>query len=239
MQKDKELFDVSFELATKGIFYFIVIIAIFVAFYLFEAGLFDLVGLSTALPSGAAYSGAVGLMTAISTAVSAFLLGLYVSTLYEAVKYIRTGKNVDYMNSLKQGYIKMVSRRNTTLSIIGLGFIAGLTSGTITVFAVPLGASLLGSTAIIFIVGIFFAVISGVSISGYSDTRYCTDFPTLYGYVNSSSPNSGVFLYIATLFPILPFIGSLQILLLPLAISIVSCTDTHVKEKTNLKTKTK
>ncbi len=220
------LFKASLRLSAIGSTYFLVIAAIFVALAFFSYGIFSIAAqLSGTFGILESYKTTI-LLRALFSSATAFILSFYIATLYRSAEYIKSGKNVHYVESFMNGFSRLVHNKNTTFAVIGFGFIAGIISG---MYTIPGGITVnlaSGAEAGLFIEGLLFAVISGISLSGYSNTKYCTDFPTLFSYIGKRSGSSNLLLYASALLPvfipIMPYVVVLQLFLLPISVAIVS-----------------
>ena len=217
MKKTKKgLLGEASRLAGVGIFYFAVIAAVFIALNLVMYGIFAILWHSAGAEPGP--SSNVVYLNMVYYAVAAFLLGLYIATLYASVGYLEKNTNVHYLDSIGGALKKMAVEKNTTFAIIGFGMFAGLLP---TIYGTYAGMAAPGAVGLL-IVGVLLAVVSGVSVSGFSNTCYCTDFPTMLGRIRKNSPGSAAFIYASILIAVVPFSWIVQMIMLPFSVSIVA-----------------
>ncbi|MGC8479088.1 MAG: hypothetical protein ACP5M9_00235 [Candidatus Micrarchaeia archaeon] len=204
-----ELFENSLKLIERNIFSFLIMLIIFLFAYLVLYEIALLFGLINALLFSLVYG--------IFSAVEFLIFAIYIASLGNVANLIIENKTADYISSIKKGIDIVRSRSSITLIILILGFIAGFLS--ITFDGVP-GLYGLGAGIGSIILGIFYFVVTGISLSGYL-TNDNKNFLAVFDKINKVSPNAGITLYIIALLPIVPILGALQMLVLGLAVVLI------------------
>ncbi len=196
-----DIWDSALKLASDNLQAFVILMLVFLMIYFVVLELFDLA------------FGPLGAL--IGSIIDGFLLGWYISSLYEANSYLSSGKKVNYVNSVRDGITSFVSKQSLLVAVVGLVFIGGI------LYALA-GGGAIGSV----LAGIPTALAAATALTSLAPHQRGIFNYEILGEINESSPNSGLFVYGTILISIVPVAGLLQLVALPLAVSIISIRQT-------------
>lgn len=192
-----DVWDPALKRVSSNLDVFVILMLVFLMIYFFVLELFNLT------------LGRYGII--VGAMIDGFLLGWYVSALYQANSYISTNKKVNYINSITDGFNDFVALQSVMVAVVGLVLIGGILNAVA-------GGGLLGAV----LEGILMSIATATALTSLSPhSRGPFNFEII-SEINEASPDSGLFLYATILVSIIPVLGLLQLVALPIACSIIS-----------------
>lgn len=208
----------SLDFLTKNIKQYAVLVAVFlvvlaVAYSI--VGTFSQVFLLLYMRGAALIVGSMALFS-VWGVLYAFITGAYIFGLKDGISALLKKGQIDYVHSAISGLTTMLFNKKLLLEVLFLGLVSGAIYGILSAFynyAILAVGQIFSGIAYSLIVLILLSNAYSLNISKFIEKIKS---------INSSSPNSGLFLILTLGLPIIPLVGALDIFLLAFAVVLLT-----------------